>query len=97
MGYFIAEHDDPDKLVMATTADKRDLDALAKHCADLRAVGAGNGKNDKLAMRADGWTINDWCVKRGITFAEFMRDKKLQTRFIEDPDNAGFRVWEGRL
>lgn len=96
MGYFI-EQDGTDKLVMATTADKRDLDALAKHCADLRSVGAGNGKGDKLCMSVDGWVINDWCVKKGITFAEFMRDQSLQTRFVEDPDNAAFRVWEGRL
>lgn len=97
MGYFIAEHDDADKIVMGTTIDKRDLDTLAKHCADMRAIGAGNGKDEKLAMSVDGWVINDWCVRKGITFAEFMRDRKLQTRFIEDPQNAAFRIWEGRL
>lgn len=86
-----------DEVVVAPSIDKRDLDALARHCADLRAVGAGNGKDDKLCMSVDGWVINDWCVKKGVTFAEFMRDQKLQTRFVEDPDNAAFRVWEGRL
>jgi hypothetical protein len=97
MGWLIENHDDADKMVLATTADKRDLDALADHCAAMRAIGAGNGKDDKLAMTVDGWVINDWCVKKGITFAEFMRDRKIQTRFIEDPDNAAFRIWEGKL
>ena len=97
MGFLIENHEDRDKLILATTADRRDLDTLAKHCADLRAVCGGNGKDDKLAMSCDGWTINNWCVKHGITFAEFMRDRKIQTRFIEDPDNAAFRIWTGRL
>ena len=48
-------------------------------------------------MSVDGWVINDWCVKQGIAFAEFMRDQKLQTRFVEDPANAAFRIWEGKL
>lgn len=96
MGYFIEEHA-PGQLLMATTIDKRVLDAQAEHCKALRSAGFGNGKDDKLAMSVDGWVINDWCVKKGITFAEFMRDQKLQTRFVEDPANAAFRVWEGRL
>ena len=97
MGFFIDNHDDADKLVMATTIDKRALDAQAEHCKALRNSGAGNGKDDKLCMSVDPWVVNDWCVKRGMTFAEFMRDRKMQNRFIEDPDNAAFRVWEGKL
>jgi hypothetical protein len=97
MGYLIADHEDDDKLILATTVDKRDLDTLADHCAAMRSIGAGNGKDDKLAMSVDGWVINDWCVKKGITFSQFMRDQKMQTRFVEDPDNAAFRIWTGRL
>lgn len=93
----IIEAIDNDTLLMATTADKRDVDAVAEHCAALRSVGAGNGKDDKLAMSAPGWVVNDWCVKKGISFAEFMRDQRLQTRFVEDPDNSAFRIWTGRL
>lgn len=97
MGYLIENHKDADKMIVATTVDKRDLQALADYCAAQRSMGGGNGKDDKLAMSVDGWVINDWCVKRGITFAEFMRDRKIQTRFIEDPDNAAFRIWQGKL
>lgn len=93
----IIEALDNDTLLMASTADKRDVDAVAEHCAALRSVGAGNGKDEKLAMSAPGWVVNDWCVKKGISFAEFMRSQKLQTRFVEDPDNAAFRIWTGRL
>jgi len=96
MGYLI-EATGHDTLLMATTADKRDVDAVAEHCKALRSAGAGNGKDDKLAMSAPGWVVNDWCVRKGITFAEFMRDQRMQTRFVEDPDNSAFRVWQGRL
>lgn len=93
----IIEAIDHDKLLLATTADKRDVDMVAEHCKAMRSAKAGNGKDEKLAMSAPGWVVNDWCVKKGITFAEFMRDQRLQTRFVEDPDNSAFRVWEGRL
>lgn len=80
--------------------DKADLDILAAHCAELRADGAGNGKDEKLAMRADGFTIMAWCDKVGVTWQKFWTGsdhKELQERFIQDPDNAAFRVWGGRL
>jgi len=97
MGFFFDNHDDADKIVAVQTVERSDLDALARHCADMRHAGTGNRKDEKLAMSVDGWVINDWCVKRGVTFATFMRDQKLQTQFIEDPDNAAFRVWGGKL
>lgn len=96
MGYFVEQYDN-DNLLLAATADKREVDAVAEHCKAMRSVGAGNGKDDKLAMSAPGWVVNDWCVRKGIRFAEFMRDRKLQTRFLNDPDNAHFRVWTGRV
>lgn len=97
MGFLIENHDDADKLIFAATADRRDIQAVADHCAAQRSAGVGSGRDDKLVMTVDGWVINDWCVKRGITFAEFMRDERLQTRFCEDPDNAAFRIWQGKL
>lgn len=96
MGFFV-EALDADRIVMGATADKRDVDAVADHCKALSNAGAGNGKDEKLAMSAPGWVVNDWCVRKGITFGEFMRDQRLQTRFIEDPANAHFRIWKGRI
>lgn len=96
MGFFVEEHD-ADHLLLGATADKRDVDAVAEHCKAQRNLGAGNGKDEKLAMSVPGWVINDWCVKKSITFAEFMRDQRVQTRFIDDPDNAAFRIWTGKV
>jgi hypothetical protein len=97
MSFHFANHDDDDKLIAVTSVDKADLDALAKHCADMRAAGEGNGKDDKLAMRADTFTITAWCERKGVTWKQFFRTPELIDRFIMDPDNAAFRVWQGRL
>ena len=93
---FIHEVDDKhDQYVHV--ADKRDIDALAKHCGDLRSVGAGNGKEWKHCMSADSFTIQKWCDIRGVTWREFHNNSELRDRFIDDPDNRAFRIWEGKL
>lgn len=79
------------------SVDRRDLDIIKEHCAASRSAGLGNGKDDKLAMTCDGFTIWTWCVNKGVSWKEFWRDQKVQTRFLNDPDNAAFRVWQGRL
>jgi hypothetical protein len=97
MGFDII-HADANTVTTVTTANKADVDALADHCAALRAGGHTKTKDgDWLAMRADTWVVNDWCTRKGVSFREFMRDRDLQNRFINDPDNAAFRVHEGRL
>lgn len=93
---FIHEVDDKHERYVHV-ADKADIDEVAKHCADLRAIGAGSGKDDKLAMHADGYTIMEWCNKVGVTWRQFWNNPELPKRFIEDPDNAAFRVWTGKL
>jgi hypothetical protein len=78
-------------------ADRADLDALADHCRALHNSGQGNGKDQKLVMRADAFTIQAWCDAKGITWQQFWRDPKTIDRFLMDPDNSAFRVWKGRL
>lgn len=97
MGFDII-HADANTVTTVTTARKSDVDAVAQHCADLRAAGLDTtGHGDKLVASVPGWVINDWCTRKGITFREFMRTPKLAERFLSDPDNAAFRVWKGRL
>lgn len=78
--------------------DKADLDLIAAECMALRSAGmTKTSDGDWHVMKADGWTINDWCVRKGVTFAQFMRDRLLQDRFINDPDNSAFRIHTGRI
>ena len=78
--------------------DKADLDALADHCKALRSIGATtNTQGDWHAMSADPFTIQKWCDIKGITWTDFFRDPKHATHFVNDPDNAAFRVHQGRI
>lgn len=97
MSKFWIDSVDGDTVTTVNAADKRDIQLVADHCAALRSAGRTGTKDEKLAMSVPGWVMDTWCVKKGVQFRDLMRDKRLQDRFIMDPDNAAFRVWEGRL
>lgn len=81
-----------------TAVDKSELDTVAAHCKALQSSGQTKTPDgDWMVMSAHGWTIVDWCNRKGVTFKQFMRDKIVQDRFINDPDNAAFRVHGGRI
>jgi hypothetical protein len=49
-------------------------------------------------MSADAFTIQQWCDRAGVTWAQFFQRQDTRTkRFINDPDNAAFRVHTGRI
>lgn len=73
-----------------------DLDSLATYCREKGEAHKASVEM-KHAMSVDGTVIMDWCNKRGVTWSQFMNDTQLQTRFIDDPDNAPFRIWKGRM
>lgn len=97
MDHFDIVHADANTVTTITAANKADVDYVADHCAALRAAGIVGSKDERLAMTAPTWVVNDWCTRKGINFRTFMNDRKLQERFVNDPDNKAFRVWEGRL
>lgn len=90
----IEEHGDSATIIHTASLD--DIKAVADNCAALRSIGHGNGE-DKLAMSAPGFVIMEWCNRRGIEWSDFMRSDELAERFINDPDNKNFRIWEGRV
>lgn len=80
-------------------ADKADIDLVAEHCKALRSIGATkNTQGDWHAMSAPPFIIQQWCDRKGITWKEFMRSgSKHPEAFVNDPDNAAFRVHTGRI
>lgn len=84
-----------DEVALVHGVSGADLDTVATYC---REAGDAKQSSDwKHAMRVDGTVIMDWCNKRGIEWSQFMRDSVLQTKFLDDPDNAVFRIWKGRI
>lgn len=88
-------HDLGDKFVIAKTQDVEAVveDAKARHNAGATQTGMG----DRHAMRVPLILIDAWARKKGLTYGEVMRDQALLKQFVEDPDNADFRVWKGAL
>lgn len=74
----------------------RDLDTLATYAREAADAHKASG-DMKHVMSVDQTVIIDWCNKRGVSFKQFIRDEALQTRFLDDPDNATFRIWKGRI
>lgn len=83
--------------VVIHTVDARQVKAVMDNAAALRSVGHGNGSDMKLCMSVDGFVIQAWCDKHGVSWTDFMNDPDMTKRFVEDPDNAAFRIWEGRV
>jgi hypothetical protein len=81
-----------------TAVDKSELDIVAAHCGALKSSGQTKTPDgDWMVMSAHPWTIVHWCNINGVSFKQFMREPKLMDRFINDPDNAAFRVHGGRV
>lgn len=91
------EHLDDHRDVHLHEVDKADLDTVAKHCADLRAMGHTGTKDVKLAASVPAFFVQKYINDNGITFKEFMREKGHIDRFLADPAIAHFRVWQGRV
>lgn len=88
-------HDLGDKFVIAKTQDVEAVveDAKARHNIDATKTGMG----DRHAMRVPIIVIDAWARKKGLTYGNVMRDQSLLKQFVEDPENADFRVWKGNL
>ncbi len=83
--------------VSVHTADHADLQLVADHCANLRAIGDTGSKDMKLAASVPGIFIQKYLNDHGVTFAEFMRTPQHVDRLLNDPALAHFRVWQGRV
>lgn len=90
------EHADDDGMAFVHAVSGDALDTLMTYCREAADVQRPGG-DMKLAASVDTTVIIDWCNKRGVTFNRFMNDQGLQNAFLDDPANAPFRIWKGRI
>lgn len=90
------EHVDDESMAFVHAVSGSDLDTLATYCREAGDAHRSGG-DWKHAATVDTTVIIDWCNKRGVTFHRFMNDQDLQGKFLDDPANACFRVWKGRI
>jgi hypothetical protein len=50
-----------------------------------------------VLAHVDAWICEDWCNRKGVLWRDFMRDPQVQADFLNDPANAPFRVYQGRI
>lgn len=85
---------DEDSVALVHGVSGEDLDTIATYCRE--ASGDKQASDFKHAARVDGAVIMAWCNKRGIPWDKFFRDDKLVNEFLNDQENAAFRIWKGR-
>lgn len=74
-----------------------DLRSVADHCGRLRSAGLTGTKHLRCLAIVPGFLIEKYCNDNGITFQEFMGSPEHETRMLNDPALAHFRVHEGRV
>jgi len=87
----------PDELVDIAEAPMADLHAVADHCKALHNEGFTGDGDVKVLAHVPAIVIEKWLNDHGITFAEFMRDRSVRARMLNDPALAAFRVWKGKV
>jgi len=87
---------DDDSIAFVHGVSGQALDTLATYCREAGDAHRSGG-DWKHAASVDTTVIIAWCNKRGVTFNRFMNDEPLQNAFLNDPENAPFRIWRGRV
>lgn len=75
----------------------QDCTPIAEHAKALQNAGIHGTSEMRHAARIPQVIVEKYCNDRGITFREFMNDQTHVRRILNDPDNAMFRVWKGRV
>ena len=50
-----------------------------------------------LVGRFDSLAAEQWCTNKGIKYSEFLSDPKMVKRFLNDPDNAVWKLKPGKV
>lgn len=64
---------------------------------ELHNTGMHGSRETKHVASVEGVVIEGYCNKRGITLAQFLRDRSIQREFLNDPAHAAWRIWPGRI
>lgn len=88
-----------DEVTLVKEYSLSDIQKVAEHSKAMASVGADtNAQGEKLVATVHSAVIIAWLNKRGLTMNEFMSNStNLAKQFLEDSDNAHFRVWKGKL
>jgi hypothetical protein len=75
----------------------QDCTAIAEHAKALHKAGEHGSSDFKHAAKIPFVMIEAYCNRLNITFAECMQNKVHMRTILNDPANADFRIWKGRV
>jgi deoxyribodipyrimidine photolyase len=87
-----AEYDG--KLIIAQS---QDCTPIAEYAKQQQAIGNVGSADMRHAAKIPNVIIEKYCNEHGVTFAEVMRNPVHMKRICNDPANAAFRIWKGKL
>lgn len=87
-GTIHADVDDPDRFVLQTTEE---MDRLLAYCAQRRDVLQGSPKDGMFHVAEVPVTVYEQAVAEGWDNPDGWRE------WLNNPDNAPFRTWKGRI
>lgn len=87
-------HSEDGRLIVESV---QDCSAILEDAKRRNVEGLHGSSEMKRAAHFPTVVVQTYLNKTGITFAEFMADKKHIKSMLNDPDLSGFRIWEGRL
>lgn len=75
----------------------QDCTAIAEDAKRRHNAGEHGSSEMKHAARLPNIIIEKYMNDHGVSFAEVMANPVHIKRMVEDPDNAAFRIWKGRI
>ena len=91
------------KLLESAHADEfaivrtQDVEPFLESAKRARIEGEMGTGDMRLAAEFPAVLIEQYCTANHITFNEFLTNSDHVARMLNDPDLAGFRIWEGRV
>lgn len=83
-----------DRLYVGRT---QDCTTIAEYAKALHNEGHHGSSEMRHAAKIPLVIVEKYCNERGITFEQFMNDDAHLKAVVENPDNAMFRIWKGRI
>lgn len=75
----------------------QDCTPIAEYATRQHNAGAFGTSEMKHAARLPNIIVEKYLNDNGVTFEQFMADPAHIKRIVEDPANAAFRIWKGKL
>ena len=75
----------------------QDCTPIAEYAKAQHNEGNFGSKEVKHVARIPNVIVEKYCNDNGVSFEAFMGDPVHIKRLVEDPKNAAFRIWPGKI